>query len=111
ARVLRCGQMVGATRRVLEMASEYAKTRVQFGQPIGKFQAVQWLCVDIALAAHTASLMTRQAAWSLDAGRPSAQEVAMAKAYTSAATRNAVRAAHEVFAGVGFIVDHDLHLY
>lgn len=109
--VLRCAEMVGAAHRALELATAYSKERVQFGQPIGKFQAVQWLCVDIALAAHTASLMTRQAAWSLEAGRPSDGEVAMAKAYASAALRDAVRQAHEVFAGVAFIIDHDLHLY
>ena len=111
ATVLRCAEMAGAMHRVVEMTAGYAKERIQFGTPVGTFQGVQWLCVDTVKAAHTAALMVRQAAWRLEEGEPARQEVAMAKAYTSVAIREAVRAAHEVFAGVGFIVDHDLQLY
>jgi alkylation response protein AidB-like acyl-CoA dehydrogenase len=111
AAVLRCSQMAGACARALELAVDYARTRVQFGQPIGKFQGVQWLVADAAVATHTAALMTAQAAWALDAGLPGQREVAMAKAYTSIAVRDGIRAAHEVFAGVAFIAEHDMHLY
>ncbi|MBM4405490.1 MAG: acyl-CoA dehydrogenase [Chloroflexi bacterium] len=111
AAVLRCAQLTGACARALEMAVDYARTRVQFGQPIGKFQGVQWLAADAAVAAHTASLMTAQAAWAIDAGLPHEREVALAKAYASIAARDGIRAAHEVFAGVAFIAEHDMHLY
>ena len=111
ATVLHCARMAGACEPILDMAVQYAKERVQFGKQIGQFQGVQWLCVDIASATHIASLLTRQAAWLIDNGEPHRAEVAAAKAYISDALQRAARSAHEVFAGVSFIVDHDLQLY
>ena len=111
ATVLRCAEIVGAGERVLEMSVDYSQQRVQFGQPIGRFQAVQYLCTDIAIATHLTSLLTRQAAWRLDEGLPAGREVSMAKAYGSRAAQLIVHRGHEVHAGVAFMLEADLQLY
>ncbi|HET6812277.1 MAG TPA: acyl-CoA dehydrogenase family protein [Acidimicrobiales bacterium] len=111
ATVLRCAEIVGAGERVLEMAVGYALQREQFGQPIGRFQAVQYLCTDIAIATHLTALLTRQAAWRLDQGGPAGREVSMAKAYGSRAAQQIVHRGHEVHAGVAFMMEADMQLY
>jgi alkylation response protein AidB-like acyl-CoA dehydrogenase len=111
ATVLQCAEVVGAGEAVLEIAVSYAQQREQFGQPIGRFQAVQYLCSDIAIDLHLTSLLARQAAWCLDTGRPHAREVALAKAQASEAAQHMVRQAHEVLAGHGFMLETDLQLF
>jgi alkylation response protein AidB-like acyl-CoA dehydrogenase len=111
ATVLQCAEIVGGGDRVLEIAVQYAKDRQQFGQPIGRFQAVQYLCSDIAIAAHLSSLLARQAAWRIDAGLPHRREVSLAKAYASDAAQLMVRQAQEVLAGHAFMLENDLQLY
>ena len=111
ASVLQCAEIVGAGEAVLEMAIDYAKQREQFGQAIGKFQAVQYLCSDIAIDLHLSSLLARQAAWRVDEGLPHQVELALANAQASEAAQRMVRQAHEVFAGHGFMLETDLQLY
>lgn len=111
ATVLQCAEIVGAGEAVLDIAVDYAREREQFGQPIGRFQAVQYLCSDIAIDLHLTSLLARQAAWRLDTGLPHAREVALAKAQASESAQHMVRQAHEVLAGHGFMVETDLQLY
>jgi alkylation response protein AidB-like acyl-CoA dehydrogenase len=111
ATCLQCAEIVGAGERVLEIAVQYAKDRQQFGQPIGRFQAVQYLCSDIAIAAHLASLLARQAVWRIDAGLPHRREVSLAKAHASDAAQLMVRQAQEVLAGAAFMLENDLQLY
>ena len=111
ATVLQCAEIVGAGERMMEMATEYAKERVQFGRPIGQNQAVQYLCSDVAIDMHLGSLLTRQAAWRIDAGLSHRAEVSMAKAFASRAAHHMARQAQEVFAGVGFMLEHDAQLY
>jgi alkylation response protein AidB-like acyl-CoA dehydrogenase len=111
AAVLQCAEIVGAGDRVLEIAVQYAKDRQQFGQPIGRFQAVQYLCSDIAIAAHLSSLLARQAAWRIDAGLPHRREVSLAKAHASDSAQLMVRQAQEVLAGHAFMLENDLQLF
>jgi 3-oxocholest-4-en-26-oyl-CoA dehydrogenase beta subunit len=111
ATVLRCAEIVGAGERLLNLAVGYAQQRVQFGTPIGHYQAVQYLCTDIAIDMHLTSLFTLQAAWLLDYGSDAGREVAMAKAYGSVAAQRMVRQAHEVYAGAGFMLETDLQLF
>jgi alkylation response protein AidB-like acyl-CoA dehydrogenase len=89
----------------------YAHERKQFGRPIGQFQAVQYLCTDIAIATHLTDLFVRQAAWRLDQGRPARREVALAKGYASRAAQEIVHRAHEVHAGVAFMLETDVQLF
>ena len=111
ATVLRCAEIVGAGKALLELSVAYAQERKQFGRPIGQFQAVQYLCTDIAIDTHLTELLCHQAAWRLDAGLPARREVSLAKAYASRAVQRIVHRAHEVHAGVAFMVEADVQLY
>jgi acyl-CoA dehydrogenase len=111
ATVLRSAQIVGAAERLLDLSVGYAQTRSQFGKPIGAYQAVQYLCTDIAIASHLASLATLRAAALLDLGAPAARAVAEAKARASAAARIAAEKAHEVHAGFAFMMEADIQLF
>ena len=111
AAVLQTATIVGAARRVLEMTSQYAKDRQQFGSPIGRYQAVQYLVTDILIDMHRADLLARQAAFRIDAGKSFERKAAIAVASGKRAAAHLHRQAHEVHAGVGFIVEHDLTLY
>ena len=109
--VLQCAEIVGAGERVMELAVGYAKDRVQFGRPIGQYQAVQYLCSDIAIGMHLTSLLSREAAWLIDEGEPSAKHVSIAKGYASGAIQLIVHQGQEVHAGVAFMLEHDMQLY
>lgn len=111
ASILQCAQIVGAGERVTDMAATYAKDRVQFGRPIGQFQAVQYLCTDVAIETTRASLLAKQAAWRIHEGLDHDREVALASAAARKAIMHLSRQAHEVFAGVAFMLEHDLQLY
>lgn len=110
--VLLCAQMVGAGQRVLELAVDHAKTRIQFEQPIGINQYVQEHCVYLVSEVDASRWVTYQAAWRLSEGLPCDMEVAIAKAWTSDAHERACWYAHQVLAGVGYTVnDGVLPLY
>jgi 3-oxocholest-4-en-26-oyl-CoA dehydrogenase beta subunit len=108
--VLRAAETAGAGERMLEMTVTYAKDRTQFGRPVGANQAVQYLCTDIGVEYHLTDLLARRAAWLIDAGEPYARAVAAAKLYASRAAAHMAQQAHEVFAGIAFMMEHDLHL-
>jgi len=103
--VLLCAQMVGAGQRVLELAVDHAKTRIQFEQPIGINQYVQEHCVFLLSEVDASRWVTYQAAWGLSEGHACDMEVAIAKAWTSDALERACWYAHQVLSGVGYTVD------
>jgi len=107
---LRAAETAGAGERILEMAVDYATERHQFGNAIGSYQAVQYLCTDIGIESHLTGLLARRAAWLIDSGLPYQRAVAAAKLYASRAAAHMTQQAHEVFAGVAFMMEHDLHL-
>ena len=79
-----CAEMVGGMQRALELTVAYAKTRKQFGKPIGIFQAVQHLCADMYLETESSRSATYYAAWALEENTPdAATSVSVAKMYTS----------------------------
>ena len=105
-------EMVGTAQKALEMAVEYAKTRVQFGKPIGSFQAIKHKCVDMMVAVENARSLTYYAAWTVDERVAEAQTaVPMAKAYASDMAKNVTSEAIQVHGGIGFTWEHDMHLY
>jgi alkylation response protein AidB-like acyl-CoA dehydrogenase len=63
--------IIGAARAVLDMTNQYAKDRVQFGSPIGRYQAVQYMVTDILFPLHNLELLAKQASYRIDAGRGS----------------------------------------
>ena len=111
ATVVQCGEIVGRSEKVLELVVEYSKNRIQFGRPIGSFQAVQHRCADLRVAVDGARLLTRQAAWKLSEGLSCSEDVAMAKACASSLSRLAAATGHHIFAGIAFTVEHDMQLY
>jgi len=104
-------EMVGGAQQVLEMTVNYAKERVQFDRPIGSFQAIQHHCANMAVDVDTARLLAYQAAWKLSEGLPCEMEVALAKAWTSEASRRVASLGHQVHGAIGFTLDHDMQLY
>jgi alkylation response protein AidB-like acyl-CoA dehydrogenase len=103
--------IVGAAYAVLEMTNQYAKDREQFGKPIGAYQAVQYMVSDILIDLHRAELLAKQAVFRVATGRPAAREAAIAIAFGKQAAAHLHRQAHEVHAGVAFMLEHDLTLY
>jgi len=111
AALAKCCEMVGGMQAVLEMTVEYAKQRVQFGVPIGSFQAIQHHCANILSDLDSSKIITYEAAWRLDKGLPCTTETAMAKAWVSDAYKRIVSVATQVHGGAGIIEDHDMPLY
>ena len=97
---------------MLEIAVEYAKTRKQFGKPIGQYQAVQHACADMLLWTESSRSAAYYAAWALDSGSPDAETaVSVAKSYASDACREVGNRAVQVQGGMGFTWENDTHLY
>jgi alkylation response protein AidB-like acyl-CoA dehydrogenase len=93
------------THAVLDLATGYAKQRVQFGQPISKFQAVQFKLADIATELEAARWLTYRAASLRDAGRPFRTEAAMAKLKASRLATWAASEAVQIHGGLGYMLD------
>jgi alkylation response protein AidB-like acyl-CoA dehydrogenase len=109
--VAQCIETVGAMASAFEMAVEYAKNRVQFGKPIGSFQAIQHHCANMAVDLDGARLITYQAAWKLDQGLATAADVAQTKIWVNQAAQRVAILAHQVHGGIGATWDYDLHMY
>ena len=105
-------EMLGGASRVLDMAVEYAKVRVQFGRPIGSFQAVKHRCADMLVDVEGMRSTTYWAAWCVGAGAPDASVAAStAKIWCSDASKRVMASALQVHGGIGFTWEHDLHLF
>jgi alkylation response protein AidB-like acyl-CoA dehydrogenase len=103
---------LGAATAVMNLAVEYAKVRKQFGQPIGSFQAVQHLCVDMYEAVELARSGVIHALWAADAAEPAERHRAALRAKAFAGRLTSVGdTAIQVFGGIGFTWEHDAHLY
>jgi short/branched chain acyl-CoA dehydrogenase len=93
------------TQAVLDLATDYARQRVQFGQPISKFQAVQFKLADIATELEAARWLTYRAASLRDAGVPFQKEAAMAKLKASRVAAWAASEAVQIHGGVGYMLE------
>ena len=93
------------TQAVLDMAAGYARERKQFGQPISKFQAVQFKLAHIATELEAARWLTYRAAWLRDTGRPFQKEAAMAKLKASRLAVEAASEAVQIHGGLGYMLD------
>jgi alkylation response protein AidB-like acyl-CoA dehydrogenase len=109
--IAQCALMVGGAERVLEMTVAYAKNRVQFGRPIGSFQAIQHRCANMVTDLDGAKFATYEAAWKFDQGIQCTFEVSVAKAWASQAYRRICANGHQIFGGLGLIKDQDMELY
>ena len=105
-------EMVGGMQRTLDITVEYAKTRKQFGKPIGQFQAVQHQCADMYLETESSRSAAYYAAWALQECAPdAAAAVSIAKTYASDAIRTVGNRGIQIHGGMGFTWENDLHLY
>jgi len=103
---------LGAARALLHLAVEYAKVRRQFGQPIGAFQAVQHLCVDMYETVELARSGVIHALWAADAADRDKRHLAATRAKAFAGRLASVADnAIQVFGGIGYTWEHDAHLY
>ncbi len=99
-------ELIGAARTMLELARDHANNRIQFGQPIGKFQAVRHRLAE-ALVAIEAADGVLDAAWDI----PSPELAAAAKALAGRGARTTARHCQQVLAGIGFTAEHPFHRY
>jgi 3-oxochol-4-en-24-oyl-CoA dehydrogenase len=108
-------EQVGACERVLEIATDYARTREQFGRRIGSFQAVKHKCADMLVDLEWARSASQAALEALDDAAGSARgadwRASMAKAVCSEALRNAAKANVQIHGGIGFTWEDSAHLY
>ncbi len=107
----KCAEMVGGAQLVLEMSVEYAKQRVQFGRPIGSFQAIQHHCANMVTDVDGSRYIAYEAIWRVSEGLDAAKEVSMAKAWVSDAYRRICALGHQIHGGIGFTKEHDMQLY
>ncbi|MDQ6720527.1 MAG: acyl-CoA dehydrogenase [Candidatus Dormibacteraeota bacterium] len=107
-----CAEMIGGAQKVLESSTEYAKTRHQFGKPIGIYQAVSHKLADMLVLSESGRSATYYAAWAVEADAPDRSLASsMAKAYVSDAYRKVAGDGIQVHGGIGFTWEHDMHLY
>ncbi len=99
-------QACGIGRASLDDAVEYAKQRVQFGKPIGSFQAIQFKIADMATELDAAELMLLRAAWLEDQGKDFEKEAAMSKYYASDVAMRAAIECVQIFGGYGYIREY-----
>lgn len=111
AAVALSAELTGTMQRAMDLTVEYAKTRKQFGKPIGSYQAVQHQCADMYLWTESSRSAALYAAWALDHNAPDAvKAVSIAKMYASDAGREIGSRAIQVHGGNGFTWENDCHL-
>jgi alkylation response protein AidB-like acyl-CoA dehydrogenase len=112
AAALLANEMVGGAQKLLEMTVEYAKTRVQFGRPIGSFQAIKHKCADMLMALELARSSAYYAVACADEAHDELPAVAsLAKAQGSDAYLEIAAESIQIHGGLGFTWEQDVHLY
>jgi alkylation response protein AidB-like acyl-CoA dehydrogenase len=104
-------EAVGGAEAVLDRTVDYIKDRVQFGRPIGSFQAAQHHVANVSIAIEGARLAALQAVWLLQSGRPVGNEIAIARAVAAEAFKRTTLRAHQLHGGLGMTLESDLHLW
>jgi hypothetical protein len=105
-------ELVGVAQACLDLAVAHAKTREQFGKPIGTYQAISHRCADMFVAVEAARSLAYHAAWAVQSGATEAPLAAsQAKAAAGDAAVGCAQSAIQVHGGIGFTWEHDLHLY
>jgi alkylation response protein AidB-like acyl-CoA dehydrogenase len=112
ATVLECAYLVGLTQMAFEITLNYTKERVQFGRPIASFQAIQHKAADVVTDVDGSRYITYEAAWAVAGDDEDADEqVHIAKAWTSEASRRVVAQCQQMHGGIGFTKDYKIQLY
>ncbi len=112
ATVASCAYLVGLSQMDFDITVNYTKERVQFGRPIGSFQALQHRMADAIIDVDSSRFITYKAAWSLQEEEPDADmAVSMAKAWVSDASRRVVREGQQLHGGISFTKEYKIQLY
>ena len=102
-RIVAAAFAVGIARAAFDASLAYAKSRAQFGQPIGKFQGIQWMLADMATQIEAAKMLTYQAAWLASQNLPHIKESSMAKLFASEMAWRVVDEALQIHGGYGVV--------
>jgi len=97
-----CAYKAGGCQTVIDMTLEYSRVRVQFGQPIGRFQRVQDMIIDMVTHADAARWASYEALWKLDTQEPALESIHLAKVLSSQSYWEVCTLGHQVFSGVGY---------
>lgn len=112
ATIAACAYLVGLSQMDFDITLNYAKERVQFGRPIGSFQAIQHKLADAVIDVDGSRFITYKAAWSMAEGEPDADlMISMAKAWASDASRRVVAHGQQIHGGIGFTKEYKIQLY
>ena len=112
AAVALIAEQAGGAMHAMQMATDYARVRHQFGRAIGSFQAIKHMCVDMLLEAQSAYSAARHVAAAFDAGEPDrVADLALAQAYCSDAFVFVAATSIQAHGGIGFTWEHPAHLY
>ncbi|RJQ25940.1 MAG: acyl-CoA dehydrogenase [Peptococcaceae bacterium] len=110
-RLFTCAAYVGNAQTVVDEALQYAKERVQFGRPIGNFQAIAHMLADMQTEVEAARLLTYRAAWMLTKGIPCLKEVSMAKLFGSETFVKAASIGMQILGGYGYMMEYNMQRY
>jgi alkylation response protein AidB-like acyl-CoA dehydrogenase len=113
AQVGLCADCVGGAQRAMEIAVDYAGTRVQYGRPIGSFQVIKHRCTQMLQQVESSRSIMYWSAWAQDYAVPEKAQLAasVAKVYCSEASKDVSTWAIQVLGSIGFCWEHDIHLY
>jgi alkylation response protein AidB-like acyl-CoA dehydrogenase len=111
ATIAKCAEMVGGMQATLDMSVAYAKERVQYGRPIGSFQAMQHMLADMFIRTDTSKNILYEAGWIVSEGLPATEKVAIAKGWCNEAYKKVTEDGVEVHGAIGTTRDHDMGLY
>lgn len=106
-----CAYEVGGCKAVVDMTLEYSRTRVQFGQTIGRFQRVQDMLIEMVDHADAARWTTYEALWKIDARKPATESVHLAKVVSAEAYWEVCTLAHRVFSGISYSKEHPVSFH
>jgi alkylation response protein AidB-like acyl-CoA dehydrogenase len=113
AQVGLAAECIGGAQRAMEIATEYAKTRVQFNQPIGAFQAIKHACAQMYVLVESGRSLLYWAAWAQDNAdkKEAALSASAVKSYCAEAYTKVASSALQVHGGIGFTWENDIHLF
>lgn len=109
--ILLAAQAMGGAERAVEITVEYAKERVQFGKPLGAFQAISHYLADATTQVDGGKALVYEAAWARAQGRDVARLAPMAKLFACQVYRDVTAMCQQVWGGVGFTIEYDIQLY
>ncbi|MBE0415874.1 MAG: acyl-CoA/acyl-ACP dehydrogenase [Dehalococcoidia bacterium] len=111
ATMAKCAEMIGGAQAALDMTVAYAKERVQYGRPIGAFQAIQFYLSDMWMKVTMSKNITYEAVWMVSEGLPCTEKVAIAKGWVNDAYKFVTERGVQVHGAIGTTRDHDMGLY